>query len=145
MRIMLQEHVLAALAMYFILSTCLPVYANEQYVLSDDQNISQGREIWLQNCETCHGYGIADAPVPMSPEDWSFRLAKDRQLLYTHAIDGYIGPDYNMMPPRGGNDSLADKEVKLAVDYMVFLASYYMDKFNVNKEVTYDSTTNRTR
>lgn len=145
MRVMLQEHVPLALAMYFTLSTCVPVYADEQYVLSDDQNISQGREIWLQNCETCHGYGVADAPVPMSSEDWSFRLAKGRQLLYTHAINGYIGPDYSMMPPRGGNDSLADKEVKLAVDYMVFLASYYIDKFNVNKEVIYDSTTNRTR
>ena len=47
----------------------MPLHAREQYKASDDQRISQGREIWLNNCETCHGYGIADAPIPMNPEE----------------------------------------------------------------------------
>ena len=118
------------------------VIAAEKYLKSDDSNISQGRELWLQNCESCHGYGIADAPVPMNPEDWDHRLIKDKQLLYDHAINGFIGPDYSMMPARGGNENLADKEVRLAVDYMIFLAGYYMNKHKLNKEVKNDSTTN---
>ncbi len=122
--------------------TVSPVSASEQYITSNDLKVSQGRELWLQNCEPCHGYGIADAPIPMHPDEWSFRLYKGRQVLYEHAINGYMGPDYSMMPARGGNDELNDEEVKLAVDYMIFLASYYINKLDVNNEVTYDSTTN---
>ena len=118
------------------------LYAGDKYLRSGDSDLSQGRELWLQNCESCHGYGIADAPVPMNPEEWDFRLSKGDQVLYEHAINGYIGPDYSMMPARGGNENLADEEVKLAVDYMVFLASYYIDKLDINEEVNDDSTTN---
>jgi cytochrome c5 len=119
-----------------------PIAASEQYITSSDRDISQGRELWIQNCESCHAYGIADAPVPMNPEEWSFRLYKGRQVLYEHAINGFMGPDYSMMPARGGNEELNDKEVKLAVDYMIFLASYYINKLEVNNEANYDSTTN---
>ena len=110
-------------------------YGNKQYVTSSDQFISQGREIWLENCETCHGYGIANAPIPMNPEEWRHRLSKSKDTLYEHAINGFIGPDYSMMPARGGNEDLRDEEVKLAVDYMVFLAGYYIKKLDIKKEV----------
>ena len=125
-------------AMVLVLCTCLPtahVIAGETYLRPDDSKLSQGRELWLQNCETCHGYGIADAPVPMNPEEWDFRLSRGDKVLYAHAINGYIGPDYSMMPPRGGNENLNDEEVRLAVDYMVFLASHYINKLDSNKEV----------
>lgn len=124
---------------YLILS---PVSASEHYVKSNNLNISQGRDLWMQNCESCHGYGIADAPIPMNPDEWNFRLSKGKRVLYEHAINGFIGPDYSMMPPRGGNDDLNDEEVKLAVDYMIFLASYYINKLDINEKVKYDSTTN---
>lgn len=130
-----------AMIMYGALMTSSAGAAG-QYITSSDKDISHGRELWLQNCESCHGYGIADAPVPMNPEEWSFRLYKGRQLLYKHAINGFIGPDYSMMPARGGNEELDDEEVKLAVDYMIFLASYYINKLDINEEVNYDSTTN---
>ena len=122
--------------------TALHVFASEKYIDSNDPDISQGRELWLQNCEPCHGYGIADAPVPMNPEEWDYRLSKGAQVLYEHAINGFIGPDYSMMPARGGNESLDDDEVKLAVDYMIFLAGYYMNELELNEEVSNDSTTN---
>ena len=104
--------------------------------------ISHGRDIWIQNCESCNGYGIADAPVPMNLDEWKFRLYKGEQILYEHAINGFIGPDYSMMLARGGNEELNDEEVKLAVDYMIFLAGYYINKLDINNEVNYDSTTN---
>ena len=132
----------ACAAVLCVAGTALPTIASEQYVTSNNLNISQGREIWMQNCESCHGYGIADAPIPMNPEEWNFRLYKGKQVLYEHAIDGFIGPDYSMMPARGGNENLKDEEVRLAVDYMIFLANYYINKLDVNKEVNYDSTTN---
>jgi cytochrome c5 len=64
----------------------------------------------------------------MVPADWETRLEKDTATLYTHALEGFIGPDYSMMPARGGNEELSDYEVKAAVDYMLFLARHYSDQ-----------------
>ncbi len=137
------QALITATALSFIGSLIMsPIYADVRYITSKEQSISQGRELWLQNCEPCHGYGVADAPIPMRPEEWSFRLIKGKQVLYEHAINGFIGPDYSMMPARGGNDDLNDEEVKLAVDYMIYLADYYINKLEINKEVNYDSATN---
>ena len=96
------------------------------YLQSGDAALQQGRNLWLENCEGCHGYGIADAPIPMQPDDWRHRVTKDRDLLYSHAIDGFIGEDYSMMPARGGNEELDDEQVKAAVDYMLFLANFFI-------------------
>ena len=88
--------------------------------------LTQGRVVWLANCEGCHGYGTAGAPVPMMPGDWRARLQKPRAVLYRHAIDGFFGPDDTMMPPRGGNEKLTDNDVRAAVDYMTALAHSYL-------------------
>lgn len=98
------------------------------YVQSGNKSLQQGRELWLENCEGCHGYGIADAPIPMRTGDWKHRVTKDRGVLYSHAIEGFIGEDYSMMPARGGNEELSDEQVKAAVDYMLFLANFYINK-----------------
>jgi cytochrome c5 len=92
-----------------------------------DPQLVQGRTIWIDNCEGCHGYGTAGAPIPMIAADWRDRLSKPRATLYNHAIDGFFGPDDTMMPPRGGNDSLTDNEVRAAVDYMTALAHHYQE------------------
>ncbi|WP_455235191.1 c-type cytochrome [Thiogranum longum] len=98
----------------------------DAYIEFEGQRLLQGRAIWMANCEGCHGYGIAGAPVPMQPADWQSRLEKDKTVLYQHAVDGFFGPDDTMMPARGGNPELSDDEVKAAVDYMTALASYYI-------------------
>lgn len=109
-----------------LLALTAPTVADESpYQPFAGEPYAQGRAIWLANCEGCHGHGIAGAPTPMIREDWQHRLGLPRELLYRHAIDGYFGPDDTMMPARGGNDSLTDKEIHAAVDYMVRLASYY--------------------
>ena len=101
--------------------------ANEPaYTQFEGAQLAQGRAIWLTNCEGCHGYGTAGAPIPMVADDWRTRLAKPRETLYRHAIEGFFGPDDTMMPERGGNPSLSDDEVKAAVDYMVALAELYI-------------------
>lgn len=98
------------------------------YVHLDGETMALGRATWLANCEGCHGYGIAGAPIPMTPVDWKPRLKQDQATLYRHAIEGFFGPEYTMMPPRGGNDQLSDAEVKAAVDYMTGLARYYINR-----------------
>ena len=100
----------------------------DRYIRFAGGQLDQGRMIWIANCEGCHGYGFAGAPVPMQPSDWLTRVEKDRPVLYAHAIDGFFGPDDTMMPQRGGNPQLTDEEVIAAVDYMVALAKYYIQQ-----------------
>jgi cytochrome c5 len=42
-------------------------------------------------------------------------------VLYAHAVGGFQGKG-GVMPPKGGNTSLPDADVKAAVDYMVAAA-----------------------
>lgn len=100
---------------------------NNAYIHFNGESLLQGRQLWLENCETCHGYGIAGAPIPMQADEWLPRLNQPVEVLYDHAINGFIGPDDTIMPARGNNQTLSDKEVKLAVDYMIALSKYYIN------------------
>ncbi len=116
---MFRRSVVLAAFFFFNLSV---MAEQERYRLFDDPHLQYGRSIWLGTCEGCHGWGIADAPIPMNYEEWETRIAKGKPTLYQHAIEGFFGPDDSMMPERGGNMELTDDEVKAAVDYMVELA-----------------------
>ena len=116
--------VMAGLAL--VLGPPLAAAADAAYVALEGDGMAQGRALWLESCEGCHGYGIAGAPIPMEPAAWAPRLAKGQETLYRHAIEGFFGPDDTMMPARGGNPALTDPEVKAAVDYMTGLARHYI-------------------
>lgn len=106
---------LLALAAAFPAAADYPNYAGERY--------TQGRSVWLDTCEGCHGYGIAGSPDVNKVEQWLPRVKQGGPVLYEHATEGFFGPKGTMMPPRGGNDSLTDDQVEAAVDYMVRLAT----------------------
>ena len=114
------------MAMAFTVTVIPAMAESSAYHDFSDEHLRFGKVVWLLNCETCHAYGVADAPVPMQPDEWRMRVTKPRGTLYEHAIDGYFGPDHSMMPARGGNENLSDKQVKAAVDYMVELANFYI-------------------
>lgn len=103
----------------------MPVRASDKYPeLSDD--LTSGRAVWLNNCETCHAYGIAGAPNPLNPPEWNERLKTPLSTLYEHAILGFYGETGTYMPPRGDNPELSDSEVQSAVNYMLALANFYL-------------------
>lgn len=79
---------------------------------------ARGESVYKSVCAVCHGPGVAGAPRPGDKADWAPRLAQGNDVLYTHAIKGFQGQK-GVMPPKGGNMSLSDAEVKAAVDYMV--------------------------
>ena len=87
------------------------------------EDLGQGRAVWLENCETCHAYGIAGAPLYNDAAEWQARRKKGTDTLYQHAIEGFFGPGGTMMPAKGSNDALSDEEVRAAVDYMLRLAA----------------------
>lgn len=73
-----------------------------------------GKAIYEQTCITCHGPGLLDAPKLGDKDAWAPRLAQGRAKLVEHADYGF-----NAMPAHGGNDDFSDKDVEVAVDYMV--------------------------
>jgi cytochrome c5 len=119
---------LPALAFFTVLFSCSVAAETDEtvFVRFDGTALESGRALWLDNCKGCHGYGVAGAPIPMQADQWQVRVIKSRQVLYAHAINGFFGPDDTMMPERGGNPELTDEQVRLAVDYMIVLAKYYI-------------------
>jgi cytochrome c5 len=82
---------------------------------------ADGKKIYDTTCVACHGAGIAGAPKFGDKSAWTARIAEGNNTLYTHAIQGFQGKS-GVMPPKGGNTTLPDADVKAAVDYMVSAA-----------------------
>jgi cytochrome c5 len=81
-------------------------------------SVAKGEDIYKQTCFACHAAGVAGAPKLGDKAAWGPRIAQGNDTLYTHSIKGFQGKA-GMMPPKGGNMSLSDADVKAAVDYMV--------------------------
>lgn len=71
-------------------------------------------QILAQTCATCHDTGLLDAPKTGAASDWEPRLAQGFDTLVDHAINGL-----GAMPPRGGNPSLTDEQVRETVVLML--------------------------
>ena len=74
----------------------------------------KGEAIYKQSCAVCHAAGVAGAPKLTDKAAWAPRIAKGKDALYASSLKGK-----GAMPAKGGNPSLADADVKAAVDYMV--------------------------
>ncbi|MCC7487629.1 MAG: cytochrome c5 family protein [Burkholderiales bacterium] len=77
---------------------------------------AKGKSVYDSACMACHAAGVAGAPKAGDKTAWAPRVQTGMDTLYAAALKGK-----NAMPPRGGNASLADADVKAAVDYMVGL------------------------
>ncbi len=77
---------------------------------------SKGKAVYEASCAACHAAGVAGAPKAGDKAAWAPRLKTGTDALYASSLKGK-----NAMPPKGGNPSLADSDVKAAVDYLVGL------------------------
>jgi cytochrome c5 len=64
-------------------------------------------------CVACHAAGVAGAPKLGDKAAWAPRLAAGIDGLTTSVIKGK-----GAMPPKGGNASIKDADIKAAVEYM---------------------------
>jgi cytochrome c5 len=80
-----------------------------------------GKKVFAMSCAACHAAGVAGAPKFGDKAAWAPRIAQGVSVLYTHALGGFQGKA-GVMPPKGGNTTLPDADVKAAVDYMVAAA-----------------------
>ncbi len=74
---------------------------------------ADGKKIFDTACAACHAAGVAGAPKLGDKAAWAPRLKSGVDALYASALKGKAA-----MPAKGGNASLADADVKAAVDYM---------------------------
>ncbi|MBL79043.1 MAG: cytochrome c, class I [Nitrosomonadaceae bacterium] len=88
------------------ISTTLPTAA------SDGPDKIEG--IYSSSCSACHTSGAAGAPKLGDKQAWEPRVESGIEVLYNSAINGK-----KAMPPKGGNSSLSNEDVKAVVDYMV--------------------------
>jgi cytochrome c5 len=74
-----------------------------------------GEQAFTKVCSACHGTGVNGAPKVGDHAAWGPRIAKGKEVLYKHAIEGF-----NAMPPKGGT-TWPDATIRTTVDYMVSL------------------------
>lgn len=72
------------------------------------------KAIYTASCSACHTSGAAGAPKLGDKKAWALRIKSGNKELYNSAIKGK-----KAMPPKGGNASLSNEDVKAVVDYMV--------------------------
>lgn len=71
-------------------------------------------DLYASACAACHNTGAAGAPKKGDAGAWAPRISAGMDSLYNSALNGK-----GAMPPKGGNASLSDDEVKSIVDYIV--------------------------
>ena len=84
----------------------------------EDAELVSGRSVYLSECSMCHDEGEEGAPALTNAAEWATREAKTPEVLFDHAINGFVGND-GEMPARGGTPSLTDEQVIAAVKYML--------------------------
>ncbi len=73
-----------------------------------------GEQVFNTTCMACHATGAAGAPKLDEKDAWASRAAVGLDGLVQSVLNGK-----NAMPPKGGNASLSDEDVKRAVEYML--------------------------
>ena len=79
------------------------------------QAAQSGKDVYTQTCALCHAAGVAGAPRYANASDWAPRLSNGVPKLYENALKGTP----KGMPPKGGNTTWSDAEIKSAVDHML--------------------------
>ena len=75
---------------------------------------ADGKKIFDSTCMACHSTGVAGAPKLGDKAAWAPRLQQGVDALVQSAAKGK-----GAMPPKGGNASLSDADLKAAVEFMV--------------------------
>jgi cytochrome c5 len=75
---------------------------------------ADGKAVYDSTCVACHATGVANAPKLGDKAAWAPRVATGKDALVKSVVAGK-----GVMPPKAGNASLAEADIKAAVDYML--------------------------
>jgi cytochrome c5 len=73
-----------------------------------------GKAVYQNTCAACHETGVSGAPKTGVKTAWDGRIAKGKDQLVQSVINGM-----GAMPPKAGNPSLSEAQIRAAVDYIV--------------------------
>ncbi len=73
-----------------------------------------GDAVYNGACVACHAAGVAGAPKLDDKSAWQSRIGQGIDGLVSSVLNGK-----NAMPPKGGNPSLSEQEIRDAVEYML--------------------------
>ncbi|MBV9191776.1 MAG: cytochrome c5 family protein [Betaproteobacteria bacterium] len=75
---------------------------------------ADGKKVYDSTCTACHTAGVANAPKLGDKAAWAPRIKQGMDTLVQSATKGK-----GAMPPKGGNASLSDADLRAAIEYMV--------------------------
>jgi cytochrome c5 len=75
---------------------------------------ADGKKIYDSACTACHATGVANAPKLGDKAAWAPRIEQGMDTLVQSALKGK-----GAMPPKGGNASLSDADMRAAIEFMV--------------------------
>lgn len=75
---------------------------------------AEGKDVYTKACAACHVAGVANAPKLGDKAAWAPRIKQGSAALVATVIKGK-----GAMPPRAGNSTLSDSDIKAAVEYMI--------------------------
>jgi len=73
-----------------------------------------GKAVYQNTCAACHETGVSGAPKVADKAAWAPHIAKGKDQLVQSVINGK-----GAMPPKAGNPSLSEADIRAAVDYIV--------------------------
>lgn len=86
----------------------------QKAVAPSDGKPRSAEAVYNAICKACHDAGVAGAPKTGDKAAWAPRIAAGSAAMLKSVINGK-----NAMPPRAGDASLSDDELKAAVEYLV--------------------------
>jgi cytochrome c5 len=75
---------------------------------------AEGKDVYTKACSACHIAGVAGAPKLTEKAKWALLFKNGPDALTASVIKGK-----GAMPPRAGNATLSDIDIKAAVEYMI--------------------------
>jgi cytochrome c5 len=75
---------------------------------------AEGKAVYDQTCVACHMQSVAGSPKLGDKTAWAPRIDTGMDLLVQSVLKGK-----GAMPPKGGNASLSEAQVRAAVEFMV--------------------------
>lgn len=88
-----------------------------------DNNITQGKQLTLKFCQTCHDYQGTEQAGTVAPPLLGMKSRfPDRKKLYNIIYDPQVAiKPHTMMPPFGRNELLAKDEIEKIIDFLYTL------------------------
>jgi len=83
-------------------------------VLTPPALAADGKTVYGQTCAACHATGLANAPKLGDKAAWNPRASAGTAALVANVVKGK-----GAMPPKAGNASLSEDDIRAAVEYML--------------------------